>query len=74
MTDEEQRIVEFFKGSSDSGFARRETPRGAVKRTVFEKNPRWAEASLTWLLDKKIIEMNDGGQFRPNTGHQYRRS
>lgn len=74
MTDEEQHIVEFLKGSPDSYFARKEIARKAVKRTVFEQNPRWAEAPLTSLLDKEIVEMNDGGHYRLNTGNKFRRS
>ncbi len=74
MTDEEQQIVEFLKGSPDSYFARREIARKAVKRTEYEANPRWAEAPLNSLLDHDVIEMNDGGHYRLNTGNKHRRS
>ena len=74
MTDEEQQIIDFLKGSPDSFFARREIARKAVKRSEYEANPRWAEAPLTSLVDKEIVEMNDGGHYRLNTGNKYRRS
>jgi hypothetical protein len=74
MTDEEQRIVDFLRGSPDAYFARKEIARKAVKRSEYDENPRWAEAPLSSLLDKKIIEMNDGGHFRLHTGEAYRRS
>ena len=48
MTDEEQKIIEFLKGSPDSFFGRREIARKAVKRNLFEENPRWVESPLTW--------------------------
>ena len=74
MTEEEQNIIEFLKGSPDSFFARREIARKAVKRSEYEENPRWAEAPLTALVDKQVVEMNDGGHYRLNTGNKFRRS
>jgi hypothetical protein len=74
MTDEEQKIIAFLKGSPDSFFARREIARKAVKRNVFEENPRWVEAPLTSLVEREIVEMNDGGHYRLNTGNKFRRS
>ena len=74
MTDEEQRIVNFLQGSPDSFFARREIARKAVKRTVYEENPRWVEAPLASLVDREIVEINDSGYYRLNTGNEYRRS
>jgi len=74
MTDEEQQIIEFLKGSPDSFHARREIARKAVKRSVFDENPRWVEAPLTSLVDKEVVEMNDGGHYRLNTGNKHRRS
>jgi hypothetical protein len=74
MTDEEQHIVEFLKGSPDSFFARKEIARKAVKRNVYEENPRWAEGPLTSLLDKEIVETNDGGHIRLNTSNKFRRA
>lgn len=74
MTDEEQRITDFLKGSPDSFFARKEIARKAVKRTVYEENPRWAEAPLASLLDKGVVETNDGGHIRLVTGDRCQRS
>jgi len=73
MTDEEQLIVHFLKGSPDMFFARREIARKAVKRTIYEENPRWADGPLASLLDKRIIETNDSGHVRLNTGDEHRR-
>jgi len=74
MSDEEQIIVNFLKSSPDTFFARKEIARKAVRRTIYEENPRWAEAPLTSLLDKKIVEMNDGGHIRLVTDNKYRQS
>lgn len=74
MTDEEKNIVEFLKGSPDTFFARKEIARKAVKRTIYELNPRWVEAPLSSLLDREIVETNDGGHIRLVTENKYRRS
>ncbi|MCU0783049.1 MAG: hypothetical protein MUF81_03190 [Verrucomicrobia bacterium] len=74
MNDEEQCIVNYLQGSPDSFFARREIARKAVRRSEYEENPRWAEAPLALLVDKEVVEMNDGGHYRLNTSNQHRRS
>jgi len=73
MTDEELPIVNYLKESPDTFFARREIARKAVRRKVFEENPHWVEAPLASLVDKDIVEINDSGCYRLNTGNEYRR-
>jgi hypothetical protein len=72
MTDEEQHILDFLKGSPDSYYARKEIARKAIRRREFEENPRWVEAPLTSLLDRELIEMNDSGYYRLKTNDDYR--
>jgi hypothetical protein len=71
MTDEEQHILDFLKGSPDSYYARKEIARKAIRRSEFEENPRWAEAPLNSLLDRELIEMNDSGYYRLKTSDKY---
>ena len=49
MTTEELAIMNFLRGTPDDFVARREIARKALKRTVFEENPHWADlyASLS---------------------------
>jgi hypothetical protein len=44
--------------------ARKEIARKAVKRTVFEENPHWADAPLASLLNQGIVEQNESAQYR----------
>ena len=55
MTAEEQLIVDFLQQSPANGFGRMEIARKAVHRKDFEENPRWADAPLNALLDRKVI-------------------
>ena len=64
MTTEESAIVIFLQGSPDAFLARREIARKAVRRTVFEENPHWADAPLASLLNQGIIEQNESAQYR----------
>ena len=64
MTYEELAIMNFLKGSRDSYVARREIARKALKRTVFEENPHWADAPLGALVDQGEVEQNDSGHYR----------
>ena len=73
MTDEEQHIVNFLKGSPDNFFARKEIARKAVRRSFYEEHPRWVEAPLSSLVNQNIVEMNDSGGYRLNTDNEYRR-
>ena len=64
MTYEETAIVNFLKGSPDDYVARREIARKALKRTVFEENPHWADAPLAALVDQGGVEQNDSGHYK----------
>ena len=64
MTYEEAAIVNFLKGSLDSYAARREIARKALKRTVFEENPHWADAPLASLVDKQLVEQDESGHYK----------
>ena len=64
MTDEEQTIVTYLATSPESFFARKEIARRAVRRQVYEENPRWADAPLTALVQQGFVEQNDQGLFR----------
>ena len=66
MTAEEQLIVQFMQQSPDQGYARMEIARKAVRRKEFEENPRWADAPLTALVDRKVIVLDKSGAFRLN--------
>jgi hypothetical protein len=64
MTYEETAIMNFLKGNPDSYVARREIARKALKRTIFEENPHWADAPLAALVDQALVEQNDSGHYR----------
>jgi len=64
MTDAETSIVNYLKSSPETYFARKEIARRAVKRTVYEENPHWADAALANLLIQDVIEQNEGGLYR----------
>jgi hypothetical protein len=64
MTYEELAIMNFLKGSPESYVARREIARKALKRTIFEENPHWADASLGSLVDQRVVEQNESGHYR----------
>ena len=64
MTYEELAIINFLKGSPDSYVARREIARKALKRTIFEENPHWADASLASLVDQGEVEQNESGHYK----------
>jgi hypothetical protein len=64
MTYEEMAIVSFLRGFPGSYVARREIARKALKRTVFEDNPHWADASLNSLVEQRMIERDESGHYR----------
>jgi hypothetical protein len=64
MTYEELAIMNFLKGSPESYVARREIARKALKRTIFEENPHWADAPLGSLVDQRVVEQNESGHYR----------
>lgn len=56
--------MNFLKGSPESYVARREIARKALKRTIFEENPHWADAPLGSLVDQRVVEQNESGHYR----------
>ena len=64
MNYEEFAIINFLKGSPDDYVARREIARKALKRTVFEENPHWADAPLASLVDQGEVEQNESGHYK----------
>ena len=56
--------MDFLKGSPDTYVARREVARKALKRTVFEENPHWADAPLASLVQQRLVEQNESGHYR----------
>jgi hypothetical protein len=64
MTYEETAIMNFLKGSPDDYLARREIARKALKRTIFEEDPHWADAPLGSLVDQGLVEQNDSGHYK----------
>ncbi len=64
MTYEESAIMNFLKGSPSAFVGRREIARKAMKRTVFEEDPHWADAPLASLLGQGLIEQDDSASFR----------
>jgi len=64
MTDEQVLIINFLGTSPESWFGKREVARRAVKRRLFEDNPRWAEEPLSDLLMKNLVEENSDGLVR----------
>jgi len=64
MTHEEMAVVSFLRGFPDIYVARREIARKALKRTVFEDNPHWADAPLASLVQQRLVEQDDSGHYR----------
>ncbi len=64
MTYEESAIISFLAGTPDSYVARREIARKALKRTVFEENPHWADAPLTSLVNQGLVEQDESGHYK----------
>jgi hypothetical protein len=64
MTYEETAIMNFLRGSPDAYVARREIARKALKRTLFEENPHWADAPLAALVDQDLVEQNESGHYK----------
>jgi len=57
-------VLAFLQGSPESFFGRREIARKAVRRQVFEQNPHWADAPITSLLAKGMIEQSNNSLYR----------
>ena len=63
MSEEESLILEFLKSRPESACAKREIARHAVRRSVYEENPRWVDAPLQGLLNQKLIEKDSSGSY-----------
>jgi len=50
MNDEQVLIINYLKCSPKTWFGKKEIARRAVKRKVFEENPRWSEEPLAELI------------------------
>ena len=64
MNDEKSIIINYLKCSPEAWFGKKEIARRAVKRKVFEENPRWADEPLAELIAQHIVEENKDGQVR----------
>jgi len=64
MGDEESIILEFLRARPGSSFARKEIARKAIKRTEYEKNPRWVDTPLQTLVARNLVEIDDGGLYQ----------
>jgi hypothetical protein len=64
MSYEETAIINFLKGSPNDYVARREIARKALKRTIFEEDPHWADAPLAALVDQGEVEQNESGHYK----------
>ena len=64
MSDEENIVLGYLQNNPRSAFARREIARRAVKRLVYEQNPHWVDAPLAALVGRKLVEIDDGGNYR----------
>jgi len=56
--------MNFLRGSPDAYVALREIARKALKRTLFEENPHWADAPLAALVDQDLVEQNESGHYK----------
>ena len=63
MSDAESILIRFFQENPESRFSRKEISRKAVKRVVFEEDPRWADDALNALIARGVIEMDDSGYY-----------
>ena len=64
MPCEETLILDFLSERPEPVFARKEIARKAVKRTVYEENPRWADQPLASLVAQDLIEIDEGGLYK----------
>jgi hypothetical protein len=64
MTYEEMAIMTLLRGSPSVYLARREIARKALKRSVFEENPHWADAPLVSLVDQSLVEQDESGHHK----------
>lgn len=63
MSHEEDSIISLLKGSPHTGFARREIARRAVKRSIYEQNPRWVDEPLAALVARGVVVIDQDGLY-----------
>ena len=68
MTYDEMAVLNFLRGTPTEFLARREIARKALKRTVFEDDPHWADAPLAALVEQGLVEQDDSGHYRIKQG------
>ncbi len=64
MSDEENIVLTYLQSNPSSAFARREIARRAVKRIIYEQNPRWVDAPLASLVGRQLVVIDEGGNYR----------
>jgi hypothetical protein len=64
MNPDERAIWAFLKDFPQQAMSRREIARRAVKRRVFEENPRWVDAPLDALITRGVVEVTEDGHYR----------
>jgi hypothetical protein len=64
MTYDEMAILNFLRSIPNDYVARREIARKALKRTVFDENPHWADAPLAGLVEQGLVEQDESGHYR----------
>ena len=63
MSDAESILMRFFQENPDARYSRKEVSRRAVKRSVFEEEPRWAEDALNALVARGFLETDESGYY-----------
>ena len=69
MNEDEGLILAFLRSNPESAFGRKEIARKASSRAIYEETPRWADAPLNALVDKKLVVVDDSGHYRFNQSH-----
>jgi hypothetical protein len=64
VTREEYTVWLFLSENPEAAFARREIARRAVKRTVFEQDPHWADEALSALVARNQVVVDEDGHYR----------
>lgn len=64
MTYEETAIMNYLTGSPDAYVARREIARRALKRSLYEEDPHWADAPLASLVHQRLVEQSAEGHYK----------
>jgi hypothetical protein len=64
MNPDERSIWNYLKDFPGQAMSRREIARRAVKRRVYEENPRWVDAPLEALVTRGVVEATEEGHYR----------